>query len=234
MKIPTIHGLIDRRILVNFVADPDVIRPLLPAPFTPKLYRGKAIVGICLIRLKNIRPKGFPAFTGFSSENGAHRIAVEWESKGKQREGVYIPRRDTSSAFNALVGGRIFPGRHYKAEFTVRESDGRYEVGFTSSDSTSISIDARKTGQFPPDSVFGTLDNVSDFFLTGATGFSPNGKKLDGLKLTTDEWKMDALEVSAVHSSFFEDQTLFPAGTVKFDNAVLMTGISHQWNQVEL
>lgn len=38
----------------------------------------EAIVGICLIRLKNIKPKGFLDFLGLSSENGAHRIAVEW------------------------------------------------------------------------------------------------------------------------------------------------------------
>src|SRR3954471_4682509 len=102
MIVPTIHGYIDRRILVNFTADPDVVNKIIPAPFKPKLYKESAIVGICLIRLKNIKPKGFPGFLGISSENGAHRIAVEWEEDGETREGVYIPRRDTSLRLNAL------------------------------------------------------------------------------------------------------------------------------------
>src|SRR5689334_15935739 len=107
MKLPTIHGFIDRRILVNFTVDPDVVHKIIPEPFKPKVYKGKAIVGICLIRLKSIKPKGLPDFLGISSENGAHRIAVEWDEEGETKEGVYIPRRDTSLRLNTVVGGRL-------------------------------------------------------------------------------------------------------------------------------
>src|SRR6218665_1842234 len=113
MKIPTIQGIIDRRILVNFTIDPEVIKKSIPAPFTARIYKGKAIAGICLIRLKHIRPKGFPKFLSIDSENGAHRIAVEWNDEGKTKEGVFIPRRDTSSILNSMAGGRIFPGIHH-------------------------------------------------------------------------------------------------------------------------
>src|SRR6187431_165340 len=121
MRIPTIQGIIDRRVLINFTVDPDIIQKIIPQPFRPKNYKGKAIVGICLIRLKHIRPKGLPNFIGISSENGAHRIAVEWSENGETKEGVYIPRRDTSSYLNSLAGGRIFPGRHFHAKFDVKE-----------------------------------------------------------------------------------------------------------------
>lgn len=60
MKIPTIHGYIDRRILINFTADPKSFEKIIPFPFRPKLYKDKDIVGICIIRLKNIKSKGFP------------------------------------------------------------------------------------------------------------------------------------------------------------------------------
>jgi hypothetical protein len=40
MQIPVIRGLIDRRILVNFRVDPDVLTRLLPIPFRPKLVNG--------------------------------------------------------------------------------------------------------------------------------------------------------------------------------------------------
>jgi len=106
MKIPTIYGIIERRILVNFTVDPDIIRRIIPQPFRPKIYKDKAIVGICLIRLKQIRPKGLPIFMGISSENGAHRIAVEWTEHGETLEGVFVPRRDTSSFLNTIAGGR--------------------------------------------------------------------------------------------------------------------------------
>ena len=134
MRIPVITGVIDRRILANWRCDPSVLAKLLPAPFRPKLARGYGIAGVCLIRLQAIRPAWAPAGLGISSENAAHRIAVEWDESGTDgravlREGVYIPRRDTSSRFNTLVGGRLFPGVHHHATFDVREQGGRLHVG---------------------------------------------------------------------------------------------------------
>ena len=93
MKIPKIKGIIDRRILINYQIDQNVLENYLPKPFRPKLVKGKGVAGICLIRLKEIRPKGLPKQFGISSENGAHRIAVEWTENGIIKEGVYIPRR---------------------------------------------------------------------------------------------------------------------------------------------
>jgi hypothetical protein len=232
MKIPTMQGLIDRRVLVNFTVDPEIIQKIIPQPFRPKIYKDKAIVGICLIRLKHIRPKGLPSFVGISSENGAHRIAVEWTENGKTIEGVFIPRRDTSSLLNTLAGGRIFPGRHFHAKFDVKEENGHYHIAFRSSDGTTISIDGDKTDKLNSSSIFENLDNASKFFEGGAIGYSPNGDKYDGLKLKTFNWKVEPINVTAVQSSFFENKEIFPKGSVCFDNALLMTQVKHQWHSV--
>jgi hypothetical protein len=232
MRLPVIHGFIDRRILINFTADPADVAKIIPAPFRPKIYQGKAIVGICLIRLKKVKPKGFPDFLGISSENGAHRIAVEWEEDGQTKEGVYIPRRDTSLRLNTIVGGRIFPGKHYLAKFNVKEVDDTYRINFTSSDNTSISIDAKEAASFTTNSIFQTLENVSAFFEKGDIGYSPNENKFEGLKLQAYTWKVAPLDVSEVRSSFFENEAIFPKGSVQFDNALLMTKIEHEWHSL--
>jgi len=229
MRIPTIHGYIDRRILINFTADPKIVKELIPFPFRPKVYMEKAIVGICLIRLKNIKPKGLPDFMGVNSENGAHRIAVEWDEDGITKSGVYIPRRDTSLKLNALIGGRIFPGKHFHAKFNVGEENGNYQISFKSSDNTEILIDANESSLFDNKSIFKTLENASDFFENGDLGYSPNKDKFDGLRLKAYHWKVRPLEVLKVKSSFFEDEDLFPPGSVTFDNALLMTNIEHEW-----
>jgi hypothetical protein len=233
MRLPTTHGYIDRRILVNFTADPEDVRKIIPEPFTPKVYKDKAIVGICLIRLKNIKLKGLPDFVGVSCENGAHRIAVEWDEEGETKEGVYIPRRDTSLRLNTILGGRIFPGKHYLARFNVKESSGKYHIGFTSSDNTNISIDAKETNHFEPNSIFETLENVSAFFEKGSVGYSPNGNKYEGLKLQAYIWQVRPLEVTNVHSSFYENENIFPKGSVQFDNALLMTRVEHEWKRLQ-
>ena len=231
MKIPTITGTIDRRILINYQVDKEVLRSFLPEPFRPKLVKDKGIAGICLIRLKYVRPKGIPFNIGISSENGAHRIAVEWTENGELKEGVFIPRRDTSSKLNAMAGGRIFPGVHHHADFMVKEDQDNYSVRFKSEDGTYLSIEASPTKDWNTESVFTSLDIASDFFKQGSVGYSPDktGEVFDGLELKTKKWEVSPLNVTEVRSSFFENESVFPKGTIKFNNALLMRNIEHEW-----
>jgi len=174
MRIPVLKGTIKRRLLVNFRADPAVIQRLLPAPFRPKLHRGDAIAGICLIRLENIRPAGLPASIGFSSENAAHRIAVEWtDDSGVGREGVFIPRRDTGSRLNSLAGGRLFPGEHHHATFTVLDDGRSIDLAMESDDrEVSVRVVGRSTETLPQSSSFNSLLAASAFFEGGSLGYS--------------------------------------------------------------
>jgi hypothetical protein len=58
MKAPALAAVMERRILVNYRVDPDLLGSYLPAPFRTALVGGHAVAGICLIRLGHIRPAG--------------------------------------------------------------------------------------------------------------------------------------------------------------------------------
>ena len=233
MQIPILRGVIDRRILVNYHVDPSVLAPLLPAPFRPKIISGLGMVGICLIRLKHIRPRFFPRWLGISSENAAHRTAVEWDDHGAVREGVYIRRRDTSSRLNSWAGGTLFPGIHSHARFDVKETLDRFEITLQSDDAvTSMSVRGQRTPQLPATSVFRSLDEASAFFQAGSLGYSATSDptRFQGMDLHCYNWQVEPLAVEEVHSSFFEDAALFPKGSIAFDCALLMRGIDHEWH----
>lgn len=233
MKIPIVRGVIDRRMLINFRIDPDAIRPLLPSPFHPKLVRGFAMSGICLIRLRGIRPRFFPAFMGIRSENAAHRIAVEWDDDRGRQEGVFVIRRDSSSRLNTWLGGRLFPSIHHHATFRVQEGEGRYSLAMDSDDgSARVRVEAQETTQWPKASIFTSLSTASTFFEGGSLGYSPGvaPSTYEGLELKTDGWAVEPLEVQTVESSFFEDVRRFPKGSAVFDCALLMRGVSHEWH----
>lgn len=234
MKIPTIQGIIKRRILINYRAEPHVVQKILPSAFRPKLHKEKAIAGICLIRLEHIRPKFTPEFVGISSENAAHRIAVLWEDEnGKTLEGVYIPRRDTDSLINAAVGGRLFSGEHHKANFEIKESINELDFDMKSNDQkVSVNFTGKNSDSLPETSVFSSLDEASGFFETGSLGYSPskNTKKLDGILLQIENWKVSAFDLDRVYSSFYNDKALFPNGSITFDHALLMRNITHEWH----
>jgi hypothetical protein len=233
MRIPVVRGVIDRRILVNYHVDPMVLARHLPAPFRPKRILGFGMVGICLIRLREVRPTFLPSWLGISSENAAHRTAVEWDDNGAVREGVYVRRRDSNSWLNAWAGGRIFPGIHYHAQFTVDELSDAFRVALQSDDGvTSMSVSGRRTDRLPDSSVFRSLDEASMFFQAGALGFSatPDPARFQGLELRCRNWRIEPLIVDEVRSSFFDDESLFPNGSIEFDCALLMQGIEHEWH----
>ncbi|HEX4590020.1 MAG TPA: DUF2071 domain-containing protein [Gemmataceae bacterium] len=237
MKMPVVRGVIDRRILVNFRVDPAVLTELLPKPFRPQVVHGAGMAGVCLIRLTHVRPWWLPPFAGITSENAAHRIAVEWDGEdGCRRTGVFIPRRDTSSRINALAGARLFPGEQHHAKFRVDERHGRYLVAVESDDGHSrLFVEGRRTAEVPESSVFGSLGEASDFFEQGSVGYSATRRAgcFDGLELRSFAWDVQPLAIDRVESSYFEDQALFPRGSVAFDCALLMRGIHHEWHAMD-
>jgi len=232
MRTPELEGLIRRRLLVNFRADPAVVRRLLPAPFRPKLHAGYSILGICLIRLEGIRPAGWPAWCGLSSENAAHRIAVEWDEDGRRREGVYVPRRHTGSWLNQLAGGRLFPGEQQAARFRVNDTGAEISLCMESADgSTMLEVAGAEAAELPGGSCFASLGESSAFFAAGSIGYSGNRDeaRADGLELVTDRWEVRALRLGTVSSTFFSDRATFPEGSIAFDHALLMRDIPHRW-----
>jgi len=232
MRLPKVHGTIRRRLLINYRVDPAVVQRHLPAPFRPKLHDGNAIAGMCLIRLEDIRPRRFPRAVGLSSENAAHRIAVVWEDETGCREGVYIPRRDTGSLVNHLAGGRLFPGEHQRATFRVMDDERRVALHMRSADGQfAIDVVGRKAEQLPESSSFGSVSEASAFFESGSVGYSvtSSGDRLDGVVLKTHSWSVEPLAIEQAQSTYFDDTTLFPAGSIALDCGLIMRNIPHEW-----
>jgi hypothetical protein len=236
MRLPVIQGIIKRRILANFRVDPEAIQRELPRRFRPKLQNGSAIAGICLIRLEHVRPRSMPAAVGLNSENAAHRIAVIWDEDGATREGVFISRRDTNSQINHLLGGRIFPGEHHHAHFSVAESECEISLKMKSDDAAvAVELAGRINANLPATSVFPSLADSSAFFEKGSLGYSVTRERerLDGLELRTAQWRVEPLEISNIYSSYFADKARFPDGSIEFDHALIMRNVAHEWHTAD-
>ncbi len=236
MRLPHVTGTIDRRILANYRVDPNLLAKLLPKPFCPQLVNGFGVAGICLIRLKHIRPVGLPRWCGISSENAAHRFAVEWEVNGQRKTGVFVSRRDTNSIINTLAGGRVFPGVHKFASFDVQEDDSSFHVGVKTRDaSMRLSIDCTVAAKLPDGSIFQSAEYASRFFEQGSLGYSPaaTNDRFDGLELKSHNWIVHPVDVQHIESSHFDDRSIFPAASIQFDHALLMRGIQHEWRSRE-
>ena len=236
MRVPELHGEIERRLLVNYRVDPEAMARVLPQPFRPQLVGDAAVAGICLIRLGHLRPSPLPRALGLRSENAAHRVAVEWDTPDGPRTGVSIPRRDSDSWVNIVLGGRVYPGEHHRARFAVTETDDQVAVAFSSVDgSAEVDVSVQVTEQLAGSRLFADTREASAFFEAGSTGYSATSRpgRFDGLGLRTSAWTVEPTAVDRASSSFFDDSTLFPAGTAELDCALLMRRVPVTWEPLE-
>ena len=232
MERPPIDGVIDRRLLVNYRVDPDVASTLLPSPFRPQLVNGYAVAGICLLRMTELRPRPLPRWVGLRSENAAHRIAVEWDADDGLHSGVYIPRRDSASIANVIIGGRVYPGVHHRARFDVHETDQTVAVHLASNDrTTEVDVEVEVSDSLPESNLFADVVDASRFFEHGSVGYSATADptRFDGLELCTNAWSVTPVRVRRARSSFFEDETRIPKGSAALDCALLMRRVPVRW-----
>lgn len=233
MKMPSLQATMQRRVLVNYRVDPDALASVLPRPFRPALVAGHGMAGICLIRLAAIRPLGFPSSMGLTSENAAHRIAVEWDTPDGPVTGVYVPRRDTSSRLAALAGGRLFPGPQHLARFRVEEAAGRYRIEVASRDRQNhIAVAAHLAPKVMADSVFNSLFDASVFFRGAPVAYTATSRPsvFEGMELCTAGWDIHPLGIEEIRSSYFQNPGRFPPGSVSLDSAFLMTDLATTWH----
>jgi hypothetical protein len=211
---------IDRRLLVNWRADPAAIEPLLPAGFRIHEVAGQAVVGVCLIRLRHLRPSGMPRWLGITTESAAHRIAV----LGPDHEpGVYVLRRDTDSRLAALAGGRLFPGPHTHGRVAVEEGGDQLDLAFRAPDGAAVTA----AGHVDPavrSALFGSLDAARDFFAGGSTAHSPDraGTALDAVELAADRFELEPVALHHATSTIWD-----PLATL--DSAFLMRDVPATW-----
>jgi len=237
MRLPTpvMKGLIARRILLNYRVDPTAIASVLPSPFKPVTHKGFAVVGVCLIRLEQLRPKQFPAFLGLTCENMAHRIAVQYPTTDGLQKGVFIWRRDTQQRLISTMGGRIFPGAHQLAQFIVQDDGNAIRMDIqTGQHKADVHLDVAPVSNLNTP-LFENLSEASHFFRQGDCGFSPTRSQMgfDGLRLSTTRWVMQPLEIHHAQAMFYTELSQRLGVPIELDCALLMRDIPHDWRSIK-
>jgi hypothetical protein len=232
--LPTLEGVIARRLLLNFRADPIVVRGMIPEGLELATVSGSAVVGVCLIRLEQLRPKGMPAFFGLAAESMAHRVAIRYPTRRGWGDGVFIWRRETDCPLIAQLGGRLFPGVHRAADFHVLESALRLTLDvLTDGGEADVAVQAVHADSWPGTPLFRQMDDASGFFERGECGFScaRDDHSLEAIRLHALRWNVSAVRIESVHAAFYANARRFPPGSVAFDSALLMRNLAHEWQE---
>ncbi len=148
---------------------------------------------------------------------------------------MFILRRDSASLADVVVGGRLYTGVHQRASFVVHEARDNMHVRFESNDeATAVDVHVEVGGELGG-SLFRHVDDASRFFRAGAFGLSPGrSAALEGCTLHSSTSSMQPVTLRHVQSSFFDDVSRFPAGSIELDSGVLMRAIPVRWDRFEI
>jgi uncharacterized protein YqjF (DUF2071 family) len=216
-------GRIERRILLDHAVEPALVAPHLPPGLEPRLLDGAAVVGVCLIRLVDLRPDGLPAVLGRTVEAAAHRISVIGPGG---EPGVFVPRRDTSSWAAVVAGGRVWPGVHGRARFAVARTSTSLRIGATCRDGTTIGVTVDLDGR--DGTTLADPGTVSAFHAVERTAWSPDRRgRLEAAVLECVPWRARPIGVTAARSSWIDG-----VGPYRLAGALLMEGVAARWRGV--
>ena len=231
MHVHDIDAFLERRLLLNYRVDPEVVQAILPEPFSPRLAGGYAIAGVCLIHMSQVRPKHLPAALGIDVHGSAHRIAVQWTDSGVEREGVYILRRDSGSRMVGLIGRRALAA--HSARFKAHETPDHLAIEVWSEDGYgSLLVRAHVEGELSS-SVFSSAADAQAFFEHGGPGYTRVGNgRFTGVALSAASWEMAPVHLLEARSVWLENGTIFPAGTAVPDSALVMRNTESWWRSV--
>ena len=226
VRTPVLEATIERRLLIAYRLDPDAVVHLVPGPFSLQLVNGYAVGVISLDRVTALRPRGFPAVMGYTCENAAHRIAVEWDQDGRTATGAFVLARHTDSQLGAAFGDRFFPGARERAEFEVVDAPSALSVAFTSRDDrTTVEAAVVVTKDDEGGELFGSKEDAWRFFRRGGVSYSlrRRGGVLDGIDMRAQAATATAASIAHVSSS------RFPAALGVPDSALIMRDLQAEW-----
>jgi hypothetical protein len=92
-------------------------------------------------------------------------------------------------------------------------------------------VAGESTAEWPGDSIFASAQAASAFFAAGSVGYSHHPRRGDYecMELCVPDWQATAFAVSDLAASYFDDAERFAPGSIRFDHALLMRGIEHEW-----
>jgi len=110
-----VEAFFETSLVLTYAVPKDAVIPLLPECLIPDTFQDTwAFVAVAMVKTKDLRPKGFPAYLGNDFILTGYRIFVRYTtSQGKRLRGLYILRSETDKPRMSFFGN-IFTHYNYR------------------------------------------------------------------------------------------------------------------------
>jgi uncharacterized protein YqjF (DUF2071 family) len=222
----------DTSLILTYAAPKEQLQPFIPECLTLDTFADTwAFVAVAMVKTKNLRPKGFPAFMGNDFILTGYRIFTRYNtSYGKKLRGLYIIRSETDKLKMAFLGN-IFTHYNYQTtDISFHNNDNVIEVKSSRSD-LSVKIRENKNGiSLPLGTPFADWKEARRFAGPLPFTFTYDDRKREVLIIegVREDWTPKPVEVIESHVGFIESLQLKGASLA---NAFVIHNIPYYWKK---
>lgn len=226
-----IQAHFDYSVVLSYAISGKNVEHLLPPFLTLDLWKDEfAFFTVALVKVKGLRPKGFPSFMGRDFHLVGHRLFVQYvNEKGKRLRGLYILKSQTDKESMVKVGNML---THYRYEkINLQSIDSGAEIRICKDENELIRVGrGDENTSLPKDSVFSNWKEARRFAGPLPFTFSalPEENKVLLVQGVRSHWEPTPLEVKELTL----DLSAYPfLKDARLSNAFIVENVPYHWNK---
>jgi hypothetical protein len=159
-----VEAFFETSVVLTYALPVERLQPLLPACLKPDSFKDQwGFIAIALVKTKNLRPKGFPAFSGKDFILAGFRVFVRYESKaGKKLRGLYILKSETNKKLMSRAGNFFTRYNYDFTDISWEKTDAKQCIASENS-GFNIAINTEGEAELPPGSPFSDWKEARKF-----------------------------------------------------------------------
>ncbi|MFC4766097.1 DUF2071 domain-containing protein [Effusibacillus consociatus] len=233
----TMLGQLDGCLLFMYCCPADKVRHLVPQCLELVTYKGNAIIGVVVSRLKHMRPWPLPKWTGIGYRHVAYRIYVEYTPPGQEPiQGLYFLRSEANNPLMKKAGNLLTDFRFHLADITLAKADRTIDFKIENSDDGLGNARARLSledvNELPPTSIFSSVEEALHVLHYEPYGIfvDQRRKKVNVVKVTRDEsqWRERTIRQKDAVWTYWDH--IIPEGLVH-QLTVWVDSIPYRWER---
>ena len=129
----TMVGRLSECLLFSYSTPEPTVRHLVPGELQLVTHRGRAFWNIVISTIQDMRPAGFPRWSGITYQHVAYRLYVRANpAQGDPIRGLYFLRSDVNSPLIWVTGNPLTDFRFHRANILIVEQGERIKVKIAS------------------------------------------------------------------------------------------------------
>ncbi len=226
-----VEAFFESSLVLTYALPVSVLEPLIPPQLELDIFQDQWVfIAIAIVKTRNLRPKGFPAFMGNDFVLTGYRVFVRYtNSEGKRLRGLYILKSETDSKKMEFFGNLFTHYSYTTTDISITGEDGIVTVRSAAS-GLNITVNTGDEAALPAGSPFADWKEARRFAGPLPFTFTCNEHSGEVLIIEGVRENWTPVPVSVLHSEagFLSTPALQGA---RLANAFIIRQIPYYWKK---